>query len=872
MRRTKRIFALLLAMALCLPACGGGNGRNKNTTELAFRSAPNYTAVDVSLPADTGEFFGSCTDGKSIWFLLAGEESASAQLFRADLEDGTAEALEEYRPPEIPAEASQRRYGPVLAPDGTLWVYETWVVFHYDLPENFNPDTDLKGTYYAGQDEFLHLRQLDPVTGREKKLVDLSEAAMVLDLADTFGITDFTVDGEGRVYLTAPGGVAVLDGRGKFLFALEADIPDTGMNGSAGGRLVLLPDGTAAVLTSQPGGKRAVRTIDAGARDWGAEIFDMPGGAGALFSGREPCLFYYIRENVLYGVVSMEEPSQRLLALADTRLKGYGGTVCFALLDGGRLAVLTRRIPDSSRMNAEQLQLALLSPTDQLPEDGKIRITYGSIGENIYVMDRIRRFNEANDTYYVEHRDYSEGALAEASTKEELDAARDAAQKRLAGEIAAGRIPDILSSSLPLDACARAGLLEDLWPWIDNDPEISRENLMVRVLECASSNGSLYRIGGSFTIETAAASAKRAGKRTSWTLEEIMEAYGGTVPEIYWGSTHWQYKASAAQTLRNLLSMDLGRYVDWETGKCRFDREDFKDLLRLCASAGEEKSDGRTASPALWENVPVLCQAMLASVQDLTAWDAAFGGPESLNDYESRLWDAGVLYTFISPFNGQECTNYSSCPHAVNIALNRQFSYAAAGDAAIGAPDGKLYAAFPGFPSGSGAGSSFSLQDSTAVSASSRVKEGAWEFVRQLLLPGGSLRTESFDGAEFSSSEGFPMDRGDFERTLEPQWCRVDGDGEIILDQNGQPVEAAQDLIAVGDPASVIAYQMAPSQAQVDRFWALYNAIDHVSGGDGALLDIIVEQAQPYFAGDKSLAETAKLIQNRAALYVNENR
>ena len=29
------------------------------------------------------------------------------------------------------------------------------------------------------------------------------------------------------------------------------------------------------------------------------------------------------------------------------------------------------------------------------------------------------------------------------------------------------------------------GLLEDLWPWIDKDPEISREDLMVRVLEAA---------------------------------------------------------------------------------------------------------------------------------------------------------------------------------------------------------------------------------------------------------------------------------------------------------------------------------------------------------------------------------------------------
>ena len=38
------------------------------------------------------------------------------------------------------------------------------------------------------------------------------------------------------------------------------------------------------------------------------------------------------------------------------------------------------------------------------------------------------------------------------------------------------------------------------------------------------------------------------------------------------------------------------------------------------------------------------------------------------------------------------------------------------------------------------------------------------------------------------------------------------------------------------------------------------------------LAPIVTEPAGAYFAGDKSLAETARLIQNRASLYVNESR
>ena len=65
---------------------------------------------------------------------------------------------------------------------------------------------------------------------------------------------------------------------------------------------------------------------------------------------------------------------------------------------------------------------------------------------------------------------------------------------------------------------------------------------------------------------------------------------------------------------------------------------------------------------------------------------------------------------------------------------------------------------------------------------------------------------------------------------------------------------------------------MPPNEAQMERFWRLYDSIDRMSGDDRMLQDIILEQAAPYFAGDKSLEETADLIQRRAQLYVNENR
>ena len=52
----------------------------------------------------------------------------------------------------------------------------------------------------------------------------------------------------------------------------------------------------------------------------------------------------------------------------------------------------------------------------------------------------------------------------------------------------------------------------------------------------------------------------------------------------------------------------------------------------------------------------------------------------------------------------------------------------------------------------------------------------------------------------------------------------------------------------------------------------LYNAIDQVYAGDNEINEIAVSAAGAYFAGDKTLDEAAELIQNRASLYVSEQK
>jgi hypothetical protein len=62
------------------------------------------------------------------------------------------------------------------------------------------------------------------------------------------------------------------------------------------------------------------------------------------------------------------------------------------------------------------------------------------------------------------------------------------------------------------------------------------------------------------------------------------------------------------------------------------------------------------------------------------------------------------------------------------------------------------------------------------------------------------------------------------------------------------------------------------NNAYVETFYDLISRANHVRVYDGALNEIVLEEAEAFFAGQKSAQEVAEIIQNRVQVYVNENR
>lgn len=254
------------------------------------------------------------------------------------------------------------------------------------------------------------------------------------------------------------------------------------------------------------------------------------------------------------------------------------------------------------------------------PEPDIVVLTYGALNPlSSRIENLIASFNKTHEDVQIEVQDYSdEGGI-----------------DRLLTEFALGRIPDILelhkidedlenySSALiirhgdgpqyvmaslerfddywlPYRQMAQKGYLEDLWPYIENDPDLGRGAVLEEPLKAAEVNSGLYMLFEDFTVTTLMGPRKLVGNRSGWTLEEMLEVFS-TMPA---DSTVLRHQATRSQVFYKLLSPSLDQYVDWDTGECSFESQNFRnmvDFLKTIPVEGINKgSDRANAEERFW--------------------------------------------------------------------------------------------------------------------------------------------------------------------------------------------------------------------------------------------------------------------------------
>ena len=663
-----------------------------------------------------------------------------------------------YQPASFPdaSEAELDNIGVRPGEDGSIWVTEKMSV---RLP------VESGGSW--GFEDVMVLRQLDE-DGKELYQVDTLN--LDHELLDSENYQDMVRDGDGDIFLHAGEYIALLDGQGN----LKTVIPMECSNKT--NRLILLGDGRIGYHDYHLGVEGTysyrLRIIDKVAGDWGETRVDI---GSRVFPGSGDTLYYSQIADGLHSWTADAGEGEWILNWVDSNLNaeriGF-----FSFLEDGRLVVMEG-----------YSKLVILKETDASALPEKKELVFATLALTHSDRQLINQFNSTNDEYRITVKEYN-------TSGEDFDAA----VTRMVTEITAGEVPDIIyTGNLPIRQLGAVGLLEDLWPYIENDPEIGRENVMEHVFELAEQDGKLYQVSERFSIQTLVGAENVVGECVTWTQEEFWAALAA-MPEgssglgAFYGSKDW--------VLEEMLNFGMDRFIDWENGKCHFDGEEFKSLLEFCGGfpdATLKYYDYFEDFDRIYQGQQMLCYEYVMNFERITEMKTLFGGNVSFVGYPNEWGMVGS-----------------------SIML---------------------------------AGSVFSM------TTSCRYKEGAWEFIRTVLLPQNTSKDdfcsfytnrESFENAREVAMDPFYLLPEDYDGTVKYRPRHSSG-------------------VNMGEYRIGFEY-FAITQEEYDQLMELYNAVDTMYTENGSVNAIVKEVAASYFAGDKSLDETAAQIQSRVNLYLSE--
>jgi len=662
-KMTLRALALLLAVTVIAGAAIGC----RSEPESAF-PPPEYVFLPEIIPfpplPEGMSSSGSVTIiGDTAYFSAWGQGSEdsyfhSDALFSMNIDGTNLRELPNYDRPLPPEEAEGGSVGiRFLHGDnsGNLWVVESGNYFWFELPDDFTDDPDEPWRIWEFQrdlDESHNvIRKLDS-DGSELLSVDIGFIADESQWG--FWVSAFAVDEDGNLYVASGDRLDVLSPEGQLLFTLDGFVDS----------LISLPDGTVASMGWTQDAGRAMTEIDVGTEDWGDAI-EVPVNAHTAFPGNDEFLFVFNDQTALFGFdAELDEPVQILSWIdSDVSIDGLGN---ITFLDDGRLFVTT----ENWGADGSGTELVFLTRMryEDLPE--RTLLTLATFGLNWVVRSAIIDFNRTSTTHRIQVIDYSRYNTFDDWT---------VGMTRLTTEMIAGRVPDIIDvSRLPYEQYMARGLLMDLYSFIDEDPELSRSDLMENVLSVIEIDGELPFVFSGFGIHTVTGSPAVVGATPGWTVEEFITTLDAN-PQADMPMGNWLTRESF---LHMSVMLGMHNFVDWGSGTVNFDGGDFAALLEIANRFPPEPDRDDEATVREWtEDDWVDPVELIATGRQIME--------------RSWLWDFHSLQRTISLFGGD--------------------------------------IVFKGFPTENRNGHTLFTETSLAITTSSVDPDGAWSFVRTVL-------------------------------------------------------------------------------------------------------------------------------------------
>lgn len=711
----KRYLAIGLVICLLLVGCSAAGGDPAASGAASASTKPDasdsaslqyaYTAEYLPVELQMDGFNYSCINGNTLYMIGSdysdsvdedGNYEYSEETFLAtvDLTTGEAKKLDWYTPIEIPEGFEGGSYVNYMtvADDGSIWIADNANTYSFDLPADFNAETDNQYDYYVEGETICRVVHY----GADGSVLSEMTMPEVEGSEGSFLYVN-VIDEKGNIFATDYQKTYVLDETGKIVKEYSTEM--SSLTNFCGQAALQTYDETQKFQLIDP------ETLELG------ESMTMPVNGWSYLPSYDPDYdFYYDNDGTVYGFDQDTGASVKVLAWMDWDIDPNTVNSTYTMQDGRFVGFINEWDDKTGEASYQIVMMTSVDPAS-LPE--KTVLTLACMYLDYNLRQEIVKFNKAHDNVRIVVNDYSQYATAEDY---------NAGVTKLNTEILSGKVPDLLlSGSMPIEQYASKGILEDLTGYIENDPELGMDDLMSGVMDAASIDGKLYQTFGSFTIETCAANKRVADHFDTWTVRDVKEA----LSMLREDATIFGVGYTRDSVLQNCVGQSLSRFVNWQTGECSFDSDEFKDLLAF-ANEFPETFDWESYD---WNDYVDGNTAVCSGSQLMTEFYVY-----SLDDY---------MYILASL--------QDSC-------------------------------AFVGFPSATGEGSRFRVNSGICITSACADKDAAWEFARTVLCE-DYQNDHIWNGLPTNAN----VFNKQIEDIMTPDY-ELDENGEPVVDENGVQV------------------------------------------------------------------------------------
>lgn len=581
-KRNKFVAAVLVfvMMALTLAGCRKSDGNSDNDTKDGFVYVPEYIQIDFGLNSENMNVSDTAAVSDSLYLVVSswGEETGSEYgLYKYNFADGKTERL--------PLDMGENDYlGRLTAtPDGNLAA----------IVNKSTYETDENGEIT----DYSSVMELRKIAAADGSVISSQEITSLFNEEDPY-IQQFAVDGKGNFYFY---------GNDQNIYVTDSNLQkicDINI-GDWINSMTVSKEGDIYISTWGETGLE-VKKVDLNSKGLGEKLDGISAGYGNdnYYTGVSKSILISGEEVALYDVASATK--EKLFSWLDVDVNSNYINNVGELSDGRLWAVY-----QDYEAEGNQPEIMVLKKVKASEAVQKEEITYGTVSLDWDMKRLIINFNKSNEKYRIVVKEYGSEDYQAGITQFNAD-------------LTTANCPDLIDlSSLNYSMYVSKGILEDLYSYMEKSG-LKKSDYVENVLTAYEVDGKLYAMMPEFYVSTIMAKQSLVGDITGWTLSEMLDFAEENNPEnlFSYGSRY--------SIFYDCIYNNIDEFIDWETGKCSFDGEDFIRTLEFAAKYPDpeeinynDEQEGTYAR--LKANKILLMDSSISSVQQFQMFQGMFG-------------------------------------------------------------------------------------------------------------------------------------------------------------------------------------------------------------------------------------------------------